>query len=105
MLKKDRFGKYEIQYDTILDHDIFEYLRVTFEVPRDNQNIATVFLNGESIGSVEVYRENGKVKGYLGWRFTRGDSDLVQTAIPVNNGRPEKKLGKIAAMIVTNAVS
>jgi hypothetical protein len=99
MLKKHYFGAYEIQYDTILDHDIYEYLRVTFELSRETPyDNSTVLLNGVPVGKIYLYKEKGKVKGYRGVRF-RGNEE-----IPVNKGLPHKKLGKIAAMIISDFV-
>src|SRR4051812_39146742 len=96
MQKKERFGTYEIQYGTILDHDIFEHLRVSFEV-RDDKDLADMFLNGVKIGFIQVVREGKKVKGYRGYRIG-GYNQLIPM------GGVEKKLGRDAAMIVSDYI-
>jgi hypothetical protein len=99
MLKKDRFGKYELQYDTILDHDVYEHLRVTFEVPRGQVTEAIVLLNGKDIGRVRVVRENKKIVGYMAIRCE------PDQWIEMNGGRPYKHIGRAAAAIISDFIT
>lgn len=103
MLKKERFGKYELQYDTILDHDAYEYLRVTFEVPRGQTDEAYVLLNGYEVGKVKTVSDGKKIIGYLALRVVRRTEACTQFD-PINNGEPYKHIGKAAAAIISDFV-
>jgi hypothetical protein len=53
---KDRFfnNEYQILYDTIRDHDVYNYLKVSLEVDRGMDNVAVVWLNGKPIGAITI---------------------------------------------------
>jgi hypothetical protein len=97
MHKKNRFGKYELQYDTIIDHDAYEHLRITFEVPRGQDTNAMVLLNGREVGVVSVVREGKKIIGYQAFR-------LGQYGNPYQIHPPFKHIGRAAAAIITDLI-
>jgi hypothetical protein len=65
-----RIGNYKVAYDTILDHDTYSWLRVSYEVDRTQDNKTTVVFNGRPIGEVSVVRRGGKVIGYRANRIS-----------------------------------
>lgn len=89
-MAKKKFGnEYEIQYECVLDHNAYEYLRVSIEVDRANPTTrGVVCLNGRPIGLVE----------YLGKRRFKA----------TRNGPTElgefKDLGLAAAKIITDVL-
>ncbi len=98
--EKRTMGNYTNQYDTILDHDTYQYLRVSFEVPRDEPNHAILVLNGKEIGDIyTVMDEKGKV---IGFRAERRPG----TATPkITFDEPFKEIGHAAAAIISNFVN
>lgn len=98
--EKRTMGNYQIQYDTVLDHDTYNYLRVSFEVPRDEPDRAIVILNGKEIGDIyTVKNEAGKVIGFTAKR-------RPGTATPeIVADEPFKELGHAAAAIISNYVN
>lgn len=97
--EKRTFGNYQTQYDTILDHDTYSWLRVSFEVPRDEPNRAILILNGKEIGDIyTVTNDAGKVIGFTAKR-------RPGTATPEITTEPFKELGHAAAAIISNYVN
>ena len=98
--EKRTMGSYNVQYDTILDHDTYAYLRVSFEVPRDEPNHAILILNGKEIGDIYTQmNEAGKVVGFTAKR-------RPGTATPeLRFDEPFKDIGHAAAAIISNYVN
>jgi hypothetical protein len=96
MLKIDRLGEYEIQYDTIIDHDAYQFLRISLEVPRDNKTTAIVVLNGKNIGVIRSIAQ-GKKTLFIGYRLINNQEILISHP-------PAKAIGKIAAAIISDFV-
>lgn len=99
MLKKERFGNvFEICYDTVIDHDAYQFLRISLEVPRDNKEVATVVLNGKDVGRIQVVRANptnrkSRVLGFDAFRLSDGGE--------VYRGR-SPKLGMAVSWVITD---
>lgn len=105
MLAKKIFGHdHEILYDTIANHDVYDNLRVTLEVPRGQDEEADVILNGKLIGKITVKREFFKKNGRslfktLGYTAVRKMTD--NTFVGVGNGI-FPKLNKAVVAIITD---
>lgn len=71
MLAKKMFhGRYEIRYDTLIDHDAYNFLRISIEVPRDQSDECLVVLNGKEVGLIVVANKiNGKAKTFHAYRY------------------------------------
>lgn len=101
MVKKNLFGipidQHEIQYDSIINHDTYTFLRVSLEVPRNQKEETLVLLNGKEVGKVRVIEENGKIKGYEALRVHLPTKTYVDARSPVELYR---KLGKAITAII-----
>jgi hypothetical protein len=95
------FGNdYQIQYDTVLDHDTYNWLRVSFEVDRGNNDKAVLVLNGKEIGIIMTIRdESGRFMGFHAYRKNEDPS-----AAPLGSSL-FNELGHAAAAIITNYVN
>lgn len=101
MLAKKLFGHdHEIQYDTIINHDVYDHLRICLEVPREDQTRAIVVLNGREIGCVEVVKDGKRTLGYIAHRFVLPDS---REGI-VRVGDRFDALGKAVASVISDFV-
>jgi hypothetical protein len=97
MKKQTKLGDYEIQYDTVIDHDAYQYLRISLEVPRTDPSIAFVVLNGKNIGIIRSLKQGRKTL-FIGYRYTStGDETILRI-------EPSKTIGKIAAAIISDFV-
>lgn len=97
MLKKNKIGPYEIQYDTVIDHDVFAFLRVSLEVPRGQNECAHVLLNGQEVGIIRVVKDGRKVR-FAAARLRDG------MEVPLSYFEPSKEIGKAAAAIISDFV-
>lgn len=101
MLAKNLFGHdHEICYGTIINHDVYTYLRVCLEVPRGQQQTAIVVLNGKEIGEVTVIKEGKKTLGYIARRYEVANDNLHWHTV----GSDFKQLGLAVAAIISNFV-
>lgn len=85
-----KFGTHTVLYDVVIDHDIYEYLRITLEVPRNQSTKAIVTLRGVPVGEI-VFKD----KKYIPFRYGKTSANkkrLKETSHP----------GLAAAKIVTN---
>jgi hypothetical protein len=91
-----QFGakRYEIRFDSIVDHETFSYLRVNIDIPRDQETRAEVWLNGKLVGQVLAMPD-----GYESWRIMENG---FYTAAPKVG--PHKDLGKAIAAVITDFV-
>lgn len=97
---KKRFGEHEVYADCVIDHDLYSYFRVSIEVPRDNEDVGEVYLNGKSVGYVHVVKDDSKK--VLGFRAFRGKmNDGVQISVD-NNPTVFEKLGRAVASIISD---
>lgn len=97
MRKIDKLGDYEICYDTIIDHDVYQYLRVSLEVPRNTpRDTVVVVLNGINIGIIRAFKQ-GRHTVFVGSRVRNGE----ETALSI---LPSRNIGKIAAAIISDFV-
>jgi hypothetical protein len=70
MLAKNLFGDdHEIQYDTIINHDVYSFLRISLEVPRGQKEKAILLLNGKEIGEIIVKKDGKTTLGYTAIRY------------------------------------
>jgi len=51
-MKNKTYAGCEVRYDALIDHNAYEYLRVTIEVPRDQLVKAIVNLRGMPVGEM-----------------------------------------------------
>ena len=71
-------GRYEIRYDTLIDHDAYNFLRISIEVPREQTNQCLVVLNGQEVGLIEVASiHKGKAKTFHAWRYVKKQKDKI----------------------------
>jgi hypothetical protein len=103
MIAKKIFGHdHEILYDTIANHDVYDFLRVTLEVPRGQDKEAEVFLNGRLVGKVTVQREYFNKNGRslfktVGYEAVRNAGENSFTCMGTF-----KKLNKAVVAIITD---
>ncbi len=83
-----KFGTLPILYDIVTDHDIYEYLRITIEVPRGQTSRAIVTLRGREVGEIVVHG-----KEYVPFRYTPKSKRKLPSTTTV---------GLAAAKIITN---
>jgi hypothetical protein len=97
---KRTFGnKYHVQYDTIVDHDLYDMLRVSFEVPRETPDTTILYLNGKAIGTITVVRNSEKaITGFNAERVPGSNMG------PIFRTEPFTSLKHAAAAIITNYV-
>lgn len=86
----------EVKYDTVLNHDTYSFLRVSIEVPRDQDTEALVNLNGKEIGKLILDRVGKKV-GYRAFR--KSDSGMIELAGSF------KEMGRAVASIISDFVT
>jgi hypothetical protein len=48
------FAGCEVRYETLIDHNAYEYLRVTIDVPRNQKEKAIVLLRGKEVGELNL---------------------------------------------------
>lgn len=92
------FGNdYTVRYDTVLDHDTYSWLRVSFEIPREDKDTAVLVLNGKEIGTIKTVRDERKhCLGFAAFRHPLSN-DPIRPAL-------FKELGHAAAAIITDYV-
>ncbi len=98
MRKKNYFGDdHEILFDTVINHDVYAYLRVNLEVPRGQDTEAIINLNNRTIGKVTAIRsEGGTTTGYVPQLFNG-------SGFEAGPQEPIRELGKAIARVVTNS--
>lgn len=100
MLAKKIFGDdHEIMYDSVINHDVYEYLRVSLEVPRGQTTEALILLNNKEIGKVIVEKQGKKTFGYT--PFKKSD---IGEYIRLSDTKTFRKLGKAVASVVSDYV-
>lgn len=53
-----KFGDCLVQYGSVIDHNVYEYLRVSIEVPRGETKRGVVMLRGKPVGEVHWLSKN-----------------------------------------------
>ena len=98
MLAKNLFGHdHEIRYDTIINHDVYSFLRISLEVPRGQKEKAILLLNGKEIGEIIVKKDGKNTLGYTAIRYYGIDTRLHSVGF-------YEKLGLACAAIITDVI-
>lgn len=105
--KKRRFAEHEIYADCIVDHNTYEYLRVTIEVPRDSgDSVGEVFLNGKAIGKIKILRDDSLgIIGFAAFRYQKVGKGRMENRIKIDNRNGVfPNVGKATASIISDFV-
>ena len=95
---------YEIRYDTLIDHDVYNFLRVSLEVPRDQTEIALVVLNGKEIGKIKVQWDENHKKA-SGWKAYRYKPTKKNPSASKCLDGIFDNVGRAAAAVISDYVS
>lgn len=93
---------YDMKFDCIVNHEAYSFLRVSVEVPRDQNKELVVLLNGREVGRLEAIRNMRKrVTGFKAFRFGKPNDPSRQT--PVGDA-PFPEMGRACAAIISDFV-
>ncbi len=95
-MTRPKFAKeYQIQYGCILDHDTYNFLRVSIESDTESpETKGEVFLNGKPVGTIEYI---GK-KQFLATRYVgMGKNKMVKVG-------EFKEMGRATAAIISDFI-
>lgn len=96
---KKFFGDdHEICYDSVGNHDVYKFLRVSLEVPRNQTDKTIVLLNGKEIGEIFVSKDGSKTLGYTGYRYRSEANNTYLAKDKISH----RHLGKVVAAIISD---